>query len=59
MLLVPMGYRVFSFNAVRFTSEESSLYLSVKVDEIFADCYSPALTEYREYSCVFRVSRLF
>jgi hypothetical protein len=23
MLLVPMGYRVFSFNAVRFTSEES------------------------------------
>ena len=23
MLLVPMGYRVFSFNAVRFTSEQS------------------------------------
>jgi hypothetical protein len=53
MLLVPMGYRVFSFNAVRFTSEES-LYLSLKVDEIFADCNSTALIEYRDTypSCV-------
>jgi hypothetical protein len=28
MLLVPMGYRVFSLNAVRFTSEESLLIVS-------------------------------
>jgi hypothetical protein len=28
MLLVSMGYRVFSFNAVKFTSEEP-LYLSL------------------------------
>jgi hypothetical protein len=48
MLLVPMVYRVFSFNAVRFASEES-LYLSLKVDEIFADiCNSQALIEYRD-----------
>jgi hypothetical protein len=61
MLLVPMGYRVFSFNAVRFTSEEP-LYLSLNVDEIFADCNSPALIEYRDTSQLcfnFRVSRLF
>ena len=28
MLLVPMGYRLFSLNAVKFTSEESLLIVS-------------------------------
>ena len=52
MPLVPMGYRVFSFNAVRLTSEES-LYLSLKVDEIFADWNSTALIENRVYIRVY------
>jgi hypothetical protein len=70
-LLVPMGYRVFSFECreihISFLDSLQTLhirriailiaYLSLKVDEIFADCNSPALIEIHS-SCAFRVSRL-
>ena len=66
-----MGYRVFSFECreihISFLDSLQTLhirriailiaYLSLKVDEIFADCNSPALIEIHS-SCAFRVSRL-
>jgi hypothetical protein len=70
-LLVSMGYRVFSFECreihisfldslhtcIRRIAILIFVYLSLKVDEIFADCNSPALIEIHS-SCAFRVSRL-
>ena len=67
-LLVPMGYRVFSFECreIHISFLDSLhirriailiVYSSLKVDEIFADCNSPALIEIHS-SCAFRVSRL-
>ena len=62
-LLVPMGYRVFSFECreIHISFLDSLhirriailiVYLSLKVDEIFADCNSPALVEIHS-SCAF------